>query len=61
LHEIFGHEAVRKLSVGFGLDTHALTDRTLKMDISLNYGYEFGLNDDQPLAGGQQFSLEAGF
>ncbi|MEO6096374.1 MAG: hypothetical protein ABIW76_11985, partial [Fibrobacteria bacterium] len=39
LHEIFGHEAVRKLSVGFGLDTHALTDRTLKMDISLNYGY----------------------
>lgn len=61
LHEIFGREAVRKMSVGFGLDTDGFTDRNLKMRISVNYGYEFGLNEDEPLGGGQQFSLEAGF
>ena len=61
LHEIFGREAVRKMSVGFGLDTDGFTDRDLKMRISVNYGYEFGLNEDEPLGGGQQFSLEAGF
>jgi hypothetical protein len=49
------------MSVGFGLDTDGFTDRNLKMRISINYGYEFGLNEDQPLGGGQQFSLEAGF
>jgi hypothetical protein len=61
LHEIFGREEVRKMSVGFGLDTDGLGDNALKMKIVLNYGYEFGLNEDEPLGGGQQFSLEAGF
>lgn len=62
LHEIFGNEAVRKLSVGFGLDTDGLGDKSLrKSRVSLNYGYEFGMAEDGPLAGGQQFSLEAGF
>ncbi|MDB5106709.1 MAG: hypothetical protein JWP91_4398, partial [Fibrobacteres bacterium] len=61
LHEIFGREAVRKLSVGFGLDTDGMTDKNLKMKVALNYGYEFGLNEDEPLGGGQQFSLEASF
>ena len=61
LHEIFGREAVRKMSVGFGLDTDGLRDKSLKMKIALNYGYEFGLNEDEPLGGGQQFSIDAGF
>ncbi|GEM_PF-1759615 len=61
LHEVLGREAVRKLSVGFGLDTDGMTDRNLKMKIALNYAYEFGLNEDEPLGAGQQFSLEASF
>ncbi|MDB5049071.1 MAG: hypothetical protein JWO30_2142, partial [Fibrobacteres bacterium] len=61
LHEIFGREAVRKMSVGFGLDTDGLGDKSLKIKIALNYAYEFGLSEDQPLGGGQQFSLEASF
>ena len=61
LHEIFGREAVRKMSLGFGVDTDGLGDKSLKMKITLNYAYEFGLGDDEPLGAGQQFSLEAGF
>ena len=61
LHEIFGREAVRKIAVGFGLDTDGLKDKSLRVHLSLDYAYEFGLNEDAPLAGGQQFSLSAGF
>ena len=61
LHEVFGREAVRMLAVGFGLDTDGLKDKALKVRLSLDYSYEFGLGADAPLAGGQQFTLEAGF
>ncbi len=61
LHEIFGREAVRKMALGFGLDTDGLKDKSLRMHIALDYAYEFGLNEDAPLAGGQQFSITAGF
>jgi len=52
--------------VGFGLDTDGLKETRLmqagfKMRLSLDYAFEFGLDEDAPLAGGQQFSLEAGF
>jgi hypothetical protein len=61
LHEVFGREAVRKMAVGFGLDTDGLKDKTLKVRLALDYAFEFGLGADAPLAGGQQFTLEAGF
>jgi hypothetical protein len=61
LHETFGRETVRAISVGFGLDTDGLKEAGLKMRLSLDYAFEFGLEEDAPLAGGQQFSLEAGF
>jgi hypothetical protein len=61
LHQIFGSEAVRKLTAGFGIDTDGLGEGAWKTKVSINYGYEFGLNEDQPLAGGQQFSLDMGF
>ncbi len=61
LHEIFGREAVRKMSVGFGLDTRGLGDKAVKVKVALNYAYEFGLGEDAALGAGQQFSLEAGF
>jgi hypothetical protein len=61
LHEIFGRESVRKISAGFGLDSGGLTDKSLKMNIAINYAYEFGVGEDEPLGAGQQFSLEASF
>lgn len=61
LHETFGRETVRAISVGFGLDTDGLKEAGLRMRLSLDYAFEFGLDEDAPLAGGQQFSLEAGF
>lgn len=65
LHETFGRETVRAIAVGFGLDTGGLKEARreagLKVRLSLDYAYEFGLDEDAPLAGGQQFSLEAGF
>ena len=61
LHEIFGQEAVRKIALGIGMDTQALGDKGAKFRVALNYAYEFGLGEDQPLGAGQQFSLEAGF
>jgi len=61
MHQIFGREAVRKLSVGFGIDSDGLGDIAQGSRVALNYGYEFGINQDEPLAGGQQFSLEMGF
>src|SRR5690606_30115780 len=42
LHEIFGREAVRKMTVGFGLDTDGLGNKALSRSrVSLNYGFEF--------------------
>ena len=61
LHEAFGREAVRSLAVGFGLNSAGLKDRSMRMRICLDYAYEFGMDADAPLAGGQQFTLEAGF
>ena len=61
LHEIFGREAVRKLTLGFGLNTDALGDNAFKVKMSVNYAYEFGLGEDEPLGAGQQFSLDASF
>lgn len=61
MHQIFGREAVRKLSVGFGIDSDGLGNIAQGSRVALNYGYEFGINQDEPLAGGQQFSLEMGF
>lgn len=61
LHEIFGREAVRKLSLGFGLDTGHLSDKSAKVRLGLNYAYEFGLDEDEALGAGQQFSLDASF
>lgn len=66
LHETFGRETVRAIAVGFGLNTGGLKDASLqegglKMRLSLDYAFEFGLEEDAPLAGGHQFSLEAGF
>jgi hypothetical protein len=58
LHQAFGREAVRKLALGFGLDTDGLGDRPLPGRLAVHYAYEFGLDEDQPLGGGQQFSLE---
>jgi hypothetical protein len=66
LHETFGRETVRAIAVGFGLDSGRLKDgrlkeAALKVRLALDYAYEFGLDADAPLAGGQQFSLKAGF
>lgn len=66
LHETFGRETVRAIAVGFGLDSGGLKDgplkeAALKVRLALDYAYEFGLDADAPLAGGQQFSLKAGF
>jgi hypothetical protein len=66
LHETFGRETVRAIAVGFGMDSGGLKDgrlagAALKVRLSLDYAYEFGLDADAPLAGGQQFSLKAGF
>jgi hypothetical protein len=61
MHQIFGRESVRKVSTGFGINSEAFGDPSLQGRMSLNYGYEFSLNEDQTLAGGQQFSLEMGF
>ncbi len=61
MHQIFGREAIRKMSVGFGLNTLPFTKGATKSPLALNYSYEFALNEDEPLGGGQQFSLEMGF
>ncbi len=61
MHEIFGREAVRKVTLGFGLNTDGIKGVALSTHVALNYGYEFGLNEYEPLGGGQQFSLEMGF
>ncbi|MEO7427122.1 MAG: hypothetical protein ABI036_18180 [Fibrobacteria bacterium] len=61
LHEILGRESVRKMSLGFGLDTRALGDKGAKFRLAVNYAYEFGLGEDETLGAGQQFSLDAGF
>lgn len=61
LHETFGREAVRKLAFGFGLDSGGLGEASARVRLSLDYAYEFGMEADTPLAGGQQFSLKAGF
>ncbi len=65
MHQIFGREAIRKMSVGFGLNTlpftKGTTSSTTNSPLALNYSYEFALNEDDPLGGGQQFSLEMGF
>jgi hypothetical protein len=61
MHQIFGGEPVRKMSLGFGINSDGFGDVPLNNRIAINYGYEFGLNADEALAGGQQFSLEMGF
>jgi hypothetical protein len=58
LHQAFGREAVRKLALGFGLDSDGIGDHPLPGRLAVHYAYEFGLDEDQPLGGGQQFSLE---
>ena len=59
LHQAFGRQAVRKLSAGFGIDSEGLSDRPMRGRVSLNYAYDFGLDEDAPLGTGQSFSLEA--
>jgi hypothetical protein len=61
LHEIFGREEVRKFAVGFGIDTEGMGDVVLKQRLAINYAYEFGIDESEPLGGGQQFSLEVSF
>jgi hypothetical protein len=61
LHEVFGRETVRAIAVGFGLDSGGFKEAGLKVRLALDYAYEFGVDADAPLAGGQQFSLQAGF
>lgn len=61
LHEVLGREEVRKISLGFGLDTEGMHEKEFKVRVAVNYAYEFGLNGDAPLGAGQQFSLEMGF
>jgi hypothetical protein len=58
LHQVFGRESVRTLSAGFGLDTDGLGDAPLRSRLALNYAYEVGLDEDEPLGAGQQFSLD---
>lgn len=57
-HQAFGRQPVRKLSAGFGLDSQGISDRPLGARIALNYAYDFGLDEDEPLGTGQAFSLE---
>ncbi len=57
-HQIFGEETVRRLAVGFGIDTHALRSGP---SLALQFAFEFGLGDHEALEGSQQFSLEFGF
>jgi hypothetical protein len=61
LHEIFGREEVRKLSLGFGLNSDGLGEAAPRQRLAINYAYEFGVDESEPLGGGQQFSLEVSF
>jgi hypothetical protein len=61
MHQIFGREAVRKLAIGFGINTLPIGKGSTSSPLGLNYSYEFSLNEAEPLGGGQQFSLEMGF
>lgn len=61
MHEVFGREEVRKLSVGFGVNSDGLGVNAPKQKLAINYAYEFGVDQDEPLGGGQQFSLEVSF
>lgn len=61
LHQAYGRETVRTMSAGFGVDSEGLSDRSVRTRIAINYAYEFGMDEDAPLASGQSFSMQVGW
>ncbi len=61
LVEVFGREAVQKLTVGFGIESSGFNNGFSQNNLSVNYSYALGFGEDQPLAQGHQFSLTLAF
>lgn len=58
MHQVFGRQTVRKVALGFGLDSEAIAKSRRAGHVAVNYAYDFGLGEDESLGGGQQFSLD---